>query len=115
MPHSADLEWEISPAAVQAARTSGTTLVLIDVRTDDELAIASLAGAEHIPMDQIPAQLQRIETAADLALVIVMCHHGVRSMSVTSWLRQQGVANCQSMAGGIDLWSLTVDSSVPRY
>jgi rhodanese-related sulfurtransferase len=110
-----DLPWEISPAEVKASLTAGQALVLIDVRTNEELAIASLAGAEHIPMDQVPAQVQRIEAASDKARVIVMCHHGVRSMNVTAWLRQQGVANCQSMSGGIDLWSLTVDHSVPRY
>ncbi|MCX6597239.1 MAG: hypothetical protein NTV70_12830 [Acidobacteria bacterium] len=36
-------------------------------------------------------------------------------MNVVAWLRQQGVDNCQSMAGGIDLWSATVDPNVPRY
>ena len=112
---SMDLAWEISPAEVKAALTAGQALVLIDVRTDEELAIASLAGTEHIPMDQVPAQVQRIEAASDQARIIVMCHHGVRSMNVTAWLRGQGVVNCQSMAGGIDLWSLTVDQAIPRY
>jgi rhodanese-related sulfurtransferase len=112
---SMDLAWEISPAEVKAALAAGQALVLVDVRTDEELAIASLAGAEHIPMDEVPAKLQRIEAASDQARVIVMCHHGVRSMNVTAWLRQQGVANCQSMSGGIDMWSLTVDHSIPRY
>jgi rhodanese-related sulfurtransferase len=39
----------------------------------------------------------------------------VRSLNVACWLRGQGVAACQSMAGGIDRWSEEVDPSVPRY
>ena len=90
-------------------------MVLIDVRTHEELALASIEGALHIPMNDVPAELQRIETLAEQARVIVVCHHGVRSLNVTAWLRQQGVENCQSMSGGIDYWSMTVDRNVPRY
>jgi rhodanese-related sulfurtransferase len=110
-----DLPWETSPQAVHASLAAGESLVVLDVRTPEELAICRIAGATHIPMDQIPGELQRIEAMAEDAKIVVICHHGVRSMNVTAWLRQQGVANCQSMSGGIDLWSLTVDHSIPRY
>ena len=66
-------------------------------------------------MNTIPANLQTIEAMADKADVVVYCHHGVRSLNVANWLRQQGIPNVQSMDGGIDVWSLTVDPSVPRY
>jgi rhodanese-related sulfurtransferase len=46
---------------------------------------------------------------------VVFCHHGVRSLSVVDWLRRQGLENCRSMSGGIDLWSLQVDATVRRY
>jgi rhodanese-related sulfurtransferase len=39
----------------------------------------------------------------------------MRSLNVAAWLRKQGVENCQSMAGGIELWSREIDPSVPRY
>jgi rhodanese-related sulfurtransferase len=66
-------------------------------------------------MRTIPAELQRLEALADEASVIVYCHRGVRSLQVVNWLREQGLATCQSMAGGIDRWSLEVDPKVPRY
>ena len=47
--------------------------------------------------------------------IVVVCHHGVRSLSVTNWLRQQGFENVQSMRGGIDGWARTVDPKVPLY
>jgi monothiol glutaredoxin len=36
-------------------------------------------------------------------------------MNVTLQLRAHGFTNVRSMAGGIDLWSVDIDPSVPRY
>jgi rhodanese-related sulfurtransferase len=47
--------------------------------------------------------------------LVVVCHHGVRSMNVTVWLRNQGFENAQSLRGGIDAWSVEVDPKVARY
>ncbi len=47
--------------------------------------------------------------------IVVLCHHGARSLSVTMWLRQQGFDHAQSLAGGIDRWSRTIDPVIPRY
>ncbi len=90
-------------------------MVLIDVREPEEFALTRIEGATLIPMRSIPASLQELEAKADENTLIVFCHHGVRSLNVVSWLRNQGVPACQSMAGGIDAWSAVVDSSVPRY
>jgi rhodanese-related sulfurtransferase len=64
-------------------------------------------------MRSIPSHVNELDEE-DAGLVI-FCHHGVRSLSVVDWLRRQGIENCQSMSGGIDLWSLQIDPSVPRY
>lgn len=89
--------------------------MLIDVREPEEFAITRIEGATLIPMRDIPASLQQLEAKADDARLIVFCHHGIRSLNVAHWLRERGVAACQSMAGGIDAWSVRVDPSVPRY
>jgi rhodanese-related sulfurtransferase len=86
---------------------------LIDVREPAEHAICHIEGAALIPMQYIPTRLNELDDAG--ARIVVFCHHGVRSLSVVDWLRRQGVENCQSMAGGIDLWSLSIDPAVPRY
>jgi rhodanese-related sulfurtransferase len=109
------MDFEISPAEVQRRIDAGEKLHLIDVREPNEFAISRIEGADLIPMRQVPAELQTLEGRADEAPLIVFCHHGVRSLNVVNWLRQQGLENCQSMAGGIDAWSLMVDPSVPRY
>jgi rhodanese-related sulfurtransferase len=106
---------ETTPQDIQRRLATGEKLLLIDVREPNEFQAARITGAELIPMRTIPAQLQRLEAATDDATLIVYCHHGIRSLNVVNWLREQGVPGCQSMAGGIDRWSLEIDPSVPRY
>jgi len=109
------LPLEITPQDVKRRVEAGERLTLVDVREPPEFQTARIAGAQLIPMRSIPAELQRLEAAADDATLVVFCHHGVRSLNVVNWLREQGVASCQSMAGGIDRWSLEIDPSIPRY
>jgi len=106
---------EVGPQEVQRRIDSGEKLYLIDVREPHEFAQAKIEGATLIPMRAVPGELQDLEARADEGTLIVYCHHGVRSLNVVNWLREQGVVACQSMAGGIDAWSLRVDPSVPRY
>jgi rhodanese-related sulfurtransferase len=106
---------ETTPQEIQQRLGTGEKFLLIDVREPAEFQAARIEGAELIPMRTIPAQLQRLEAAGDDATLIVYCHHGVRSLNVVNWLREQGLSGCQSMAGGIDRWSLQIDPSVPRY
>ena len=106
---------EIDPREVKRRLDSGEKLHLIDVREPHEFAQAKIEGAVLIPMRSVPGELQDLEARADQGTLIVICHHGVRSLNVVHWLREQGVEGCQSMAGGIEAWSLQVDPAVPRY
>jgi adenylyltransferase/sulfurtransferase len=109
------LPLEITPQEVKQKLDAGERIVLIDCREPLEHQLAHIEGSHLIPMNSIPARLSQIESIADEAAVVVYCHHGMRSLSVVNWLREQGVAECQSMRGGIDLWSLQIDPQVPRY
>jgi rhodanese-related sulfurtransferase len=108
-----ELPIEITPAEVSALLKGGAPLRLIDVREPAEHAICHIEGAALIPMQSIPQHLQELDGTAER--IVVFCHHGVRSLSVVDWLRRQGVEKCQSMAGGIDLWSVRIDPAIPRY
>ncbi len=107
--------FEVTPAEAQARLSGGKQATLIDVREPWEFSAASLKDGVLIPMQTIPAELQRLEGLADEGELLVLCHHGVRSLQVVAWLRAQGVENCYSIAGGIDRWSAELDPSVPRY
>ncbi len=105
--------WEITAAEVKRRLDAGEVLDLVDVREPEEHRICRIDGATLIPMRQISQQFERLEDAT--APLIVFCHHGVRSLNVVGWLREQGLTDCLSMAGGIDAWSREVDPTVPRY
>jgi rhodanese-related sulfurtransferase len=98
---------------VKARLEAGERVRLIDVREPVEYLAAKIEGAELIPMRSMQQHLEDLEDADES--LIVFCHHGVRSLNVVYWLREQGIENCQSMSGGIDAWSLEIDASVPRY
>jgi rhodanese-related sulfurtransferase len=115
MSQPAALPLEVTPQELKRRMESGEKLAWIDVREPVEHALARIEGADLIPMRQVPGELQSLDARADNGTLIVFCHHGVRSLNVVHWLREQGVQACQSMAGGIDAWSIAVDSSVPRY
>ncbi len=107
------MDFEISPSQVKALQQQAEPFILLDVREPWEFEASHLEGTKHIPMGDIPTRAHQ-ELDPDTHIV-VMCHHGVRSLSVTNWLRQQGYENVQSMRGGIDGWARTVDPKIPLY
>lgn len=106
------LDYEISPEQA-AALLGGDEVRFVDVREPWEFQTASIAGTIRMPMGDVPSRAhQELDPEERL---IILCHHGMRSMNVAVWLRNQGFEKAQSLQGGIDAWSLTVDPTVPRY
>jgi len=105
---------EIDVQAVAALRADGQPFLLLDCREPDEHAIAQIEGSLLIPMRTIPERLAELEAHRD-GQIVVHCHHGVRSLRVTEFLRARGFAAAQSMSGGIEAWSCQIDPATPRY
>lgn len=105
---------EIDCPAVKSLLEDGADVVLLDCREPEEFAAASIAGARLLPMSELRQRLAELEGERGRR-VVVFCHHGGRSLRVAAFLRQQGLAGAQSMAGGIDAWAQTIDPDVPRY
>lgn len=106
--------WEIAPSELQSLRTEGDGPFVIDCREADEVETASIDRTMHVPMGEIKSRLPELEDHAD-DLVVVLCHHGMRSLQVVAFLREQGFTDARSLAGGIDRWSLEIDDRIPRY
>ena len=106
---------EISPAAAKQKLAGDTTCTLLDVREPQEFALSKIEGSLLIPMQSVPAELQKLEALADDGDVLVLCHHGVRSLQVAAWLQARGIENAFSITGGIDRWSVEIDPAIPRY
>lgn len=116
-------EYEVTPRFVAAALQDGAEpILLLDCREHDELAIARIEGALHIPMSELGSRIDELEQHAEAcgsagqpARIIVSCHSGRRSLQVALLLREAGYEDAASMAGGIDWWSRQIDPTVPRY
>jgi rhodanese-related sulfurtransferase len=104
---------QISPREVQA-RLAGAEPrpLLLDCREHEELLLCRIPGALHIPMHELPMRLHELDPQRQ---IIVFCHHGMRSLAVAAFLREQGFSNVLSLHGGIDAWAVEVDPTMPRY
>lgn len=110
---AADLAGRLSEA-----EREGSGIQLVDVREDEELAMARLPLAVlHLPLSRSSDWMDRIDSLLDPSRpVAVLCHAGVRSWHFGCWLMQEkGFAQVWNLQGGIDAWSVEVDRSVPRY
>jgi len=106
------LDYEIS-ATDAAALLKQKGARLIDVREPWEFETARVEGSLLMPMGDVPSRAHQ-ELDPEERLVVV-CHHGIRSMNVTVWLRNQGFEQAQSVRGGIDAWATEVDPAIARY
>jgi rhodanese-related sulfurtransferase len=104
---------QIQPTELQALISSGRPVLLVDVRQPEEHAFCALPDSVLIPLGELMGRVEEVQPPEG-ALVVVYCHHGVRSLSGAAILQRAGV-EAVSLAGGIDRWSQTVDPGVPRY
>jgi rhodanese-related sulfurtransferase len=111
---NSNLPIEIDCQTVAAGLRENNGLLLLDCRELDEHALVSISGARLLPMSEIATRLAELEAHREDPIA-VHCHHGGRSLKVAHWLRSQGFAKAQSMAGGIDEWARQIDPSLPRY
>ena len=107
------MDYEIDAVELLQLQAAGDAPVLLDVREPWEFETARIDGSLLMPMGDVPSRAHQELDPEDR--IVVLCHHGVRSMNVTAWLRQQGFEKAQSMRGGIDAWSRRVDEKVPLY
>jgi adenylyltransferase/sulfurtransferase len=109
-----DLPLEVDCRAVQANLARDEHYLLIDCREQDEWTLVHIDRARLIPMSELAARVAELDPFRN-SPIAVHCHHGGRSLRVVSWLRDQGFAQAQSMAGGIDTWATEIDPSLSRY
>lgn len=103
---------EIEPKALFDAMDSGELWQVIDVREPWEIEIAKIRGTIDIPMGNLTNRLDELDPSKATA---VLCHSGVRSLRVATFLAANGFARVVNVSGGIDRWSLTADPTIARY
>ncbi len=98
-------------ARLDDARAKGSPFLLYDVRTKGEHETARIGGAKLVD-DVVRAEIAALPKNTPLYF---HCHHGGRSQAAAEHWLAQGFTDVSNVEGGIDAWSLEVDSSVPRY
>jgi rhodanese-related sulfurtransferase len=112
---SPDEQIEISVADLHALREANDAgYRLVDCREDDEWHLCRIEGAQLVPLSSFAEKVAGWDNADDTPIVIY-CHHGMRSLQATQYLRAKGFDRTFSLAGGIDAWSVEIASDVPRY
>jgi rhodanese-related sulfurtransferase len=91
----------IDAAELEQLRRAGT-VTLLDVRTDPEVARGFIAGARHVPLNQLPARYEELDPQA---LTVVYCQSGARSAQACAWLAEHGFERVRNLQGGIVAWT----------
>lgn len=87
-------------------------VVILDVREPHEYEICRINGSKLIPLSELPSRVNELDTADE---IVAHCHHGVRSLRATKFLRSMGFKKVKSLKGGIDVWAQAYDPDMPRY
>lgn len=102
---------EISTEKVKEWMDKGKQVHFLDVRSNEERTIAHIGGT-HIPLDELEARFH--ELSHQNKPLVVYCHHGVRSLYATQFLKFHG-HDALSLRGGIEEWSTKIDPNIQRY
>lgn len=89
-----------------------TPPLLLDVREPWEYQICRLDGSLLLPMRTIPEACRQLDAQQE---IIVICHHGIRSRSVASYLENEGFSNVVNLSGGVAAWARDVDPLMAVY
>jgi rhodanese-related sulfurtransferase len=106
---------QIDAPTLASERQLGRSMLLLDVRERWEFDIAKIEGAINIPMSSIPNSIDDIRDQLGDDELVVICHHGMRSMHVARFLADNGFDRLINLSGGVDAWSRLVDQGVASY
>ena len=109
---AADRAMQIAPRELSERLAAGEKIHLLDVRTREEFDAVKLPDAEFFTQDLMQEILSKWPREN---LLVVYDHQGARSMDAAAFFQGHGFENVKSLRGGIDAWSVEVDSKLPRY
>lgn len=97
---SPDPNLEVDVQQTVDARTSGTVQI-VDVRESSEWKEGHIPGAIHMPLGDLPRRAAKLDPSRP---VITVCRSGNRSMVALDPLREAGITDARSLAGGMKAW-----------
>jgi adenylyltransferase/sulfurtransferase len=103
---------EVEPRALDAELRSGRAPILVDVREPFEWEICRIPGSILMPLGDLPRRFSELDPGA---VVVTVCHTGMRSLDAARFLRSRGLARVRSLRGGVAGWAEQVDRAMARY
>lgn len=110
--HETDGQLEITPQEVSKRRAGGEKVRLLDLRTREEWEAVHLEGADFVTQELIQRLMGK---EGQEGLLVFYDHNGGSSLDAAAYFAGHGFSNARYMRGGIDAWSVEVDSKIPRY
>ena len=104
-----DFDLQISPEDFEKKRDAVT---LIDVRDPHEYEISKIEGSTLIPLGDLPARMNELDSADD---IVLHCKSGARSMEALELLQAAGFTKLLNLQGGINAYARQVDPEIPTY
>lgn len=101
-----------SELAAWLADGSRAKPLLLDVREPWEFELCRIEGAQLMPMQTVPANIESLEPDTD---IVTICHHGMRSAQVAGFLARNGFTRLFNLSGGVAAWAAQVDPKMPTY
>jgi rhodanese-related sulfurtransferase len=105
---------ELSPRELAQWREDATrpAPLVLDVREPWEFAHCRIADSLSMPMSELQRATASLPPDRE---IVVVCHHGVRSLHVAAWLARAGHPRVHNLRGGIAAWADQVEPTMPRY
>jgi molybdopterin/thiamine biosynthesis adenylyltransferase/rhodanese-related sulfurtransferase len=104
--------WDIEALELAARLGTGTQVRLIDVREPHELEISRLPDADLIPLGELAARMNELDSAEE---IVLFCKSGTRSARALEVLASAGFRKMKNLKGGINAWAREVDQDLPVY
>jgi molybdopterin/thiamine biosynthesis adenylyltransferase/rhodanese-related sulfurtransferase len=104
--------WDIEAQELAARLNHGDPVHLIDVREPHELEISHLPGADLIPLGELAARMNELDSAEE---IVLFCKSGTRSARALEVLASAGFRKMKNLKGGINAWAREVDQNLPVY
>jgi rhodanese-related sulfurtransferase len=81
-------------------------VVVVDVRGPDEFTgpLGHIAGAQNLPIEQLPNRIHELETLKD-RLVVLVCRTDKRSAMAAASLQAAGFRDVRVLRGGMQQWN----------
>ena len=102
----------ISTLELKTKLDNGNKTILLDVREAWEYELCNIPDSINISMSNVDKMLSDLNADEE---IVVICHHGMRSFQVASYLENNGFSQISNLEGGIDAWAHTVDPDMAQY